>query len=140
MTEILITSSVLILALLVLRRVFREKISRRAQYALWLLVLARLLIPVSLPTAGFGVLSAAEPAVEAASSRLESRAVYVLPLDRAPAAEVPAPSQAQPGQVGDAGHRKEHPAHAPAEVKGVAAHKQPRPPPATQRFPRLSAT
>ena len=60
MTEILITSSVLILALLVLRRVFREKISRRAQYALWLLVLARLLIPVSLPTAGFGVLSAAE--------------------------------------------------------------------------------
>ena len=103
MTEILITSSVLILALLVLRRVFREKISRRAQYALWLLVLARLLIPVSLPTAGFGVLSAAEPAMEAASSRLESRAVYVLPLDRAPAAEVPAASQAQPGQVVETG-------------------------------------
>ena len=103
MTEILITSSVLSLALLVLRRVFREKISRRAQYALWLLVLARLLIPVSLPTAGFGVLSAAEPAVEAASSRLESRAVYVLPLDRAPAAEVPAASQAQPGQVVETG-------------------------------------
>ena len=103
MTEILITSSVLILALLVLRRVFREKISRRAQYALWLLVLARLLISVSLPTAGFGVLSAAEPAVEAASSRLESRAVYVLPLDRAPAAEVPAASQAQPGQVVETG-------------------------------------
>lgn len=103
MTEILITSSVLILALLVLRRVFREKISRRAQYALWLLVLARLLIPVSLPTAGFGVLSAAEPAVEAASSRLESRAVYVLPLDRAPAAEVPAASQAQPGQMVETG-------------------------------------
>lgn len=103
MTEILITSSVLILALLVLRRVFREKISRRAQYALWLLVLARLLIPVSLPTAGFGVLSAAEPAVEAASSRLESRAVYVLPLDRAPAAEVPAASQTQPGQVVETG-------------------------------------
>ena len=103
MTEILITSSVLILALLVLRRVFREKISRRAQYALWLLVLARLLIPVSLPTAGFGVLSAAESAVEAASSRLESRAVYVLPLDRAPAAEVPAASRAQPGQVVETG-------------------------------------
>ena len=97
----------LILALLVLRRVFREKISRRAQYALWLLVLARLLIPVSLPTAGFGVLSAAEPAVEAASSRLESRAVYVLPLDRAPAAEVPAASQAQPGQVVETGTHDE---------------------------------
>ena len=89
MTEILITSSVLILALLVLRRVFREKISRRAQYALWLLVLARLLIPVSLPTAGFGVLSAAEPAVEAGCSRLGSRAVYVLPLDPPPAAGPP---------------------------------------------------
>ena len=99
MTEVLITSSALILALLVLRRVFREKISRRAQYALWLLALVRLLVPVSLPTGDFGVLSAAAPAVEAASDRLESRAVYVLPLDRAPAAEIPAADRAQPGEV-----------------------------------------
>lgn len=35
MKEILLTSSVLILALLALRRVFRKALSRRAQYALW---------------------------------------------------------------------------------------------------------
>ena len=62
MTEILITSSVLILALLVLRRVFREKISRRAQYALWLLVLLRLLIP---GTVGESVLSVQRPLQQA---------------------------------------------------------------------------
>ena len=49
MKEILLTSSALILAILLLRLVFRNRISRRAQYALWLLVLARLLVPVSLP-------------------------------------------------------------------------------------------
>ena len=48
MKEVLLTSSVLILALLILRQVFWKKISRRAQYALWGLVLARLLIPVTL--------------------------------------------------------------------------------------------
>ena len=53
MKEILLTSSVLILALLALRRLFRETLSRRAQYALWGLVLLRLLVPVSLPAAGF---------------------------------------------------------------------------------------
>lgn len=35
------------------RLVFRRVISRRVQYALWLLVAVRLLIPVSLPAAGF---------------------------------------------------------------------------------------
>ena len=40
MKEILITSSVLIAVLLLLRRVLRGKISLRLQYALWLLVAA----------------------------------------------------------------------------------------------------
>ena len=44
MKEILLTSSVLILALLALRRLFRRTVSRRMQYALWLLVLVRLLV------------------------------------------------------------------------------------------------
>ena len=48
MKEILITSSVLILALLLIRRVFQGSLSRRFQYALWGLVLLRLLAPVSL--------------------------------------------------------------------------------------------
>ena len=42
MKEILLTSSVLILALLALRQLFRRTVSRRMQYALWLLVLVRL--------------------------------------------------------------------------------------------------
>lgn len=63
MKEILLTSSVLILALLALRRLFQNSISRRVQYALWGLVLLRLLIPVNLPAAGFSLLTAAEPVV-----------------------------------------------------------------------------
>ena len=66
MKEILLTSSVLILALLILRRVFRDKISRRMQYALWGLVLLRLLVPVNLPAADFSVLTAAAPVIGAA--------------------------------------------------------------------------
>ena len=67
MKELLITSSVLILVLLALRWAFRSRITRRAQYALWALVLVRLLVPFSLPGADFSVLTAAQP-VEAASA------------------------------------------------------------------------
>lgn len=61
MKEILLTSSALILALLALRQLFRRTVSRRMQYALWLLVLARLLVPVNVGTLAHNVLSAAEP-------------------------------------------------------------------------------
>ena len=61
MKEILITSSALILALLALRRLFRRTLSRRAQYALWGLVLLRLLVPVNLPAAGIRQQTAAKP-------------------------------------------------------------------------------
>lgn len=47
MGEILITATVLILCVLLIRRIFRGKISSRLQYALWLLVALRLMIPVS---------------------------------------------------------------------------------------------
>lgn len=56
MKEILWTSSVLILVLLLLRMLFRKTISRLTQYALWGLVLLRLLIPVSLPAVQHNVL------------------------------------------------------------------------------------
>ena len=72
MREILLTSSVLILGLLILRRAFREKISRRVQYALWALVLVRLLTPVSLPPLDISVLTMAEPVRETISARLEA--------------------------------------------------------------------
>ena len=59
MKEILLTSSALILALLALRQLFRRTVSRRMQYALWLLVLVRLLVPVNVGTLAHNVLSAA---------------------------------------------------------------------------------
>ena len=46
--EVLISSSVLILALALLRILLRGKISPRLQFGLWLLVAVRLLVPVSL--------------------------------------------------------------------------------------------
>jgi hypothetical protein len=48
MTELVITSSVLISAVIILRFLFRSKISRRARYSLWAVVLLRLLLPFSL--------------------------------------------------------------------------------------------
>ncbi len=45
MTEWIISSSFLILVILGLRMLFRKKISRRMQYALWGIVLIRLLLP-----------------------------------------------------------------------------------------------
>lgn len=57
MRELLITSSALIAALLLLRALFRKRLSARVQYALWALVLARLLVPVNLPASRFSVLS-----------------------------------------------------------------------------------
>ena len=81
MKEILLTSSALILALLILRQMFRNRISRRAQYALWLLVLVRLLVPVNLPAADFSLLTAAEPVSQAVTQRLEGQMVYALPTE-----------------------------------------------------------
>lgn len=47
MKEIIITSSVLILCIMLIRIIFKGKISSRLQYALWLLVAIRLMIPAS---------------------------------------------------------------------------------------------
>ena len=93
MKDVLITSSVLILALLVLRRVFRDTISRRVQYALWGLVLVRLLVPVSLPGLEHNVLSVAEPVGQTASRQLEQQKVYVLPTGQV---ELPEAGQRNP--------------------------------------------
>ena len=72
MKEVLITSSVLILALLALRGIFRKTISRRVQYALWGLVALRLLLPVNLPAVQYSVLTAAEPVRTAITERMET--------------------------------------------------------------------
>ncbi len=47
MKEVIITSSVLILCILLIRKIFRGKISGRLQYALWLLAALRLMLPVA---------------------------------------------------------------------------------------------
>ena len=77
MKEILLTSSVLILALLALRRLFRRTISRRMQYTLWALVLVRLLVPLNVGTLAHNVLSAAEPVQTAVEKRLETPVLYM---------------------------------------------------------------
>ena len=46
MSEILITSSVLICVIILIRVAFKGKISRRMQYAMWLAVAIRLLVPI----------------------------------------------------------------------------------------------
>jgi len=50
MLEIIITSSVLILCILAIRKFFMNRINPVLQYSLWLLVLIRLMLPFSFPS------------------------------------------------------------------------------------------
>lgn len=95
MKNILISSSVLITALLILRMAFRHSISRRAQYALWGLVLLRLLIPVSLPSS-LSVLNAGKE-VQSQFEETLSKDIYVLPVSQAPISDYPAAYGLEPG-------------------------------------------
>ena len=69
MLEILISSTVLILALTALRFFLRGKLNPRLQYTLWLLAALRLLLPVSLVRSPVSVMNAV-PDVPAAVQRL----------------------------------------------------------------------
>lgn len=86
MREILLTSSVLILALTALRFALRGRISPRLQYALWLLAALRLLVPVSIGTSPVSVLGAAQ----AIPAYMETRQ----PAEGPPAEEANSPSPA----------------------------------------------
>ena len=55
MIEWILSSSILILIVIALRIVFKGKISLRLQYAMWGLVLFRLLLPISFGSADFSV-------------------------------------------------------------------------------------
>lgn len=98
MKEILLTSSVLILALLALRQLFRRTVSRRMQYALWLLVLVRLLVPLNVGTLAHNVLSAAAPVQTVVEERLDTPVLYVQDgTERRPAQLLPGKeSQGEP--------------------------------------------
>ena len=58
----IVSSSILILLMMALRAVIRDRVSPRLRYALWLLVLVRLLLPVSLGSTRLSVLNAVETA------------------------------------------------------------------------------
>ena len=95
MTEVLVSSTVLILALAALRLLLRGRIDPRLQYALWLLAALRLLLPVPLVSSPVSVMNAAVD-VPVAVQRLTA------PEDRRapqPAAEAAA---AQPAAVAEA--------------------------------------
>ena len=58
MTEWIVSSSALIAIVLLVRFLLREKLSLRVRYMLWLLVLVRLLVPVSFGESELSVLNA----------------------------------------------------------------------------------
>lgn len=62
MLEWAVTSSVLVFVVLALRRCLMGKISLRLQYALWALVLVRLLVPVSFGATAMSILNLVENA------------------------------------------------------------------------------
>lgn len=77
MLETIITSSVLIAVLSLLRCLFKGKISLQLQYALWLLVAVRLLMPFSISESSFSVLNIIE--IGSRVERIENPAVLPLP-------------------------------------------------------------
>ena len=85
MIEVLITSSVLIAVISVLRQALRGRIRPGLQYALWGLVLLRLLVPVSWFQSPVSVAGAMEPAIEEVAD-FSSRPISELPefFDPAP--------------------------------------------------------
>ena len=124
MKEVLLTSSALILALLVLRLVFRRRISRRVQYALWLLVLVRLLVPVSLPGTPVSLLTAAEPVVQ----RLETERPLTLSPVRETVTEPEGGALSHSAPASDLPADQSAPDSAPASADGSGGVRQADPP------------
>ena len=96
MTAWIVSSCALVLVLLLLRRLLRGKISPRLQYALWALVLVRLLLPVSLGSSTVSVASLLQQSApeEALSSTVVGYLGGDLP-DLAPPVPDPSLSEAE---------------------------------------------
>ena len=73
MTQWILTSSVLILLVIAVRGLFKEKMKAKYTYALWLLVLVRLLCPVNFGELSFNLLSLAEEGKAQVVERMEER-------------------------------------------------------------------
>lgn len=95
MLEWIESSCALILAVLLLRRLLRGRIGPGLQYALWLLVLARLLLPVSFGAARVSVQNLVRDADERAASRVVT---YVNQTAPDPVPSEPAPAQSATAQ------------------------------------------
>lgn len=85
MKQILLTSSVLILAILLIRWILRKRVSKRLIYATWLLVALRLLIPFQ-----FGH---SEYSVVAVTEKLEQRSESIQQLEQTFQEPVAGPSR-----------------------------------------------
>ena len=106
MIEMLLSSSALILAMVFLRALLHRHIPARLQYALWLLVLIRLLVPGALYIGPVSVSGAASPVMERLERMEETRlSANETPtgaeLPAAPAAEAPAEAHSAltPGRI-----------------------------------------
>lgn len=73
MIEWIVSSCILILFVVLLRRLFRRRLSLRVQYAMWLAVALRLLIPVSFFGSSFSVLNLVPERTVAQDSMEENR-------------------------------------------------------------------
>lgn len=99
MLEILLTSSVLILALAAARRLLRGRIDPRLQYALWLLVALRLLLPGTLVQSPVSVMNAVpQTAVAERLTAPEDRRAPQTDNTQAPV-QTAAPGEAAPAQT-----------------------------------------
>ena len=79
MTEWILTSSVLILLVLAVRGLFKNKMKAKSVYALWLIVLVRLLCPVNFGELSFNLLSLAEEGKAQVEERLELKQEVTAP-------------------------------------------------------------
>lgn len=78
MLEWIISSSVLIILVLTVRAFGKNRLSCRVRYALWVLVLVRLLVPMQLFSASWGAATVELP------ERVTEPNIYVLPIERTP--------------------------------------------------------
>lgn len=100
MTEVLITSSVLITAITALRALLKDVVSARLVYALWLVAALRLMLPFSLAPSPVSVMNAAPETVFVLSEDVplqQDNTAYVLPT---------------PGYTAQAGEAAQEPAGA----------------------------
>lgn len=94
MMELVISSCVLILAVVVLRALFRRRISQRLQYGIWLVVALRLLIPVQLGSASFSVGNAVRQSPQTAQVEAFTRRPVNQLAQAAKPQQNPAPAKA----------------------------------------------